>query len=143
MSAYIGIRPTLRDLVVALREVDWHQLGTQLGVPPEELKKIDEECHDISRKLNETLSYWLKNEEPSWEKITEALERMGHHGNLVIELRSKYCSVPLNLLGSLTSSIVPVTYTCINGKQKKHLKVIHNYFGESECFNLAHSCIIK
>lgn len=114
LSAYIGIQPTLRDLVVALREVDWHQLGTQLGIPQEELERIDEECHDISRKLNKILDYWLKNEEPSWEKIIKALERIGRHGNLITELRSKYCSVPrVSSMSSLATVI------SVNGKQSK------------------------
>ena len=123
LSASIGIQPTscdqptlcdppaLRDLVVVLRGVDWHQLGTQLPVPREKLNKIDEECHDTPRKLNETLAYWLKNDKPSWEKVIEALERIGDHRNLVIELRSKYCRVPLN---SLTSSVAAMS---VNGKQ--------------------------
>lgn len=101
--------PALCDLVVVLREVDWHQLGTQLRVPQEELTKIDEECHGTSRKFNATLDYWLKNhEKASWEKIIEALERIGRHGNLVVELRSR---VPLN---SLTSSVATMS---VNGKQ--------------------------
>ena len=91
------------DLVIVLREVDWHQLGTQLRVPQEELKKIDEECHSTSRKLNATLDYWLKNhEKASWEKIIEALERIGHHGNLVVELTSKYCITPRKQLIKLS-----------------------------------------
>ena len=100
--------PELCDLVVALRGVNWHELGTQLHVPQEELKKIDEECHDTPRKLNATLAYWLNNEEASWEKIIEALERIGRHGNLVDDLRSR---VPLN---SLTSSVATMS---VNGKQ--------------------------
>lgn len=96
------VKPELRDLVVALREVDWHQLGTQLDVPQEELHKIDKECHDISRKLSKTLHYWQKNEEPPWEKIIKALKRIGCHGNLISELRSKYCSVSLLLSSSAT-----------------------------------------
>ena len=102
--------PALCDLVVVLRGVDWHQLGTQLHVPQQALKKIDEECHDTPRKLNATLAYWLNNEEASWEKIIEALERIGCHGNLIVELRSKYCRVPLN---SLTLSVATMS---VNGK---------------------------
>jgi hypothetical protein len=110
--------------VVALREVDWHQLGTQLHVPQEELKKIDEECHDTSRKLNATLAYWLKNEEPSWEKIIEALERIGHHGNLVIELRS---GVPLKLLASSVATM------SVSGKQLMNEIHLSKTFDESAC----------
>ena len=84
----------MRDLVVALRDVDWHQLGTQLDVPQKELRRIDKECPEISRKLSEMLTYWMENEEPSWEKIVEALERIGCHGNLISELYSKYCAIP-------------------------------------------------
>ena len=107
------IEPSLCDLVVALREVDWHQLGTQLGVPQEELERIDEECRDVPRKLNKMLDYWLRNKEPSWEKIVKALGRIGRHGNLIIELRSKYCSTPLNpLVSSMSSSATVMGVNC-------------------------------
>ena len=108
--------------MVALHGVDWHQLGTQLGVPQEELERIDEECHNVSRKLNKMLDYWLKNnEEPSWEKIVKALERIGHHGNLVTDLRCKYCSTPLKTPTSSSATVMNV-----NGKPSKdsHAKVI-------------------
>ena len=118
MSVYIAgnsIKPALRDLVVALREVNWYQLGTQLDVPQEELERIEEE-RGVSRRLNMMLHYWLKNAEtPSWEKIIKALERMKRHGNLIIELRSTYCSTPLNQLVSSMSSLA--TVTSVNGKR--------------------------
>ena len=120
LSVYIGnsfTEPSLRDLVVALRGVDWHQLGTQLGVPQEELERIDEECHDVSRKLNKMLNYWLKNEEPSWEKIVKALERTGRHGNLITELKFSYCSFPL--VSSSSATVISVDDK-INMKQSNY-----------------------
>lgn len=79
--------PQLKDLVLILDEVDWHKLGTQLNVPPSVLSRIDKEYKDISRKLNEMLQFWLANaEEPSWNVILCAVQRVGDHKNLCLEL---------------------------------------------------------
>ena len=84
-------KPQLSDLVICLKDVDWHQLGTQLKVPSEKLKEIEEEYHG-PRKLNEVLQYWLKNdEEATWETVLKALERISSHKSLVSDLRMKYC----------------------------------------------------
>ena len=118
MKSVHVVNPTQRDLVFALKGVDWHKLGTQLNVPQEELKRIDKECHEISRKLNEMLDYWKKNEEePSWEKIIEALERIGCHTNLITELEYKYCASDQPVFSSVVS---------IDGKCKHVKRVPHD-----------------
>ena len=89
----IDSQPELSDLVVVLKSVDWHQLGTQLKVPDHKLRTIDGDYNKSERKLNETLQYWLKNDdESSWEKICEALKRIGDHAKLVQEILTNYCS---------------------------------------------------
>jgi hypothetical protein len=72
-------------LVCRLQEVDWNQLGIQLDVPRHILKNFDRDYpHDSSRKLSEVLQYWINNEpEPSWEKILQALQRIGGHRNII------------------------------------------------------------
>ena len=82
----------LRDLVVVLREVDWHQLGIQLNVPKYILRNIERENpHDEARKLSEMLEYWKKNEKNTfWSKIIEALERIDDHKNIIAKIQSKY-----------------------------------------------------
>ena len=96
--------PQLRDLVTELRKVikKWHQLGLLLNIPPDRLDKIEDEYSSPDRRLSEILLYWLNNEEsPSWEKICDALRRLGGFTRLVRELTIKYCS--LNTLRSMTT----------------------------------------
>ena len=80
----------LSDLVVELKNVDWHELGIQLKVPFKELKEIDRQCIDITRKRSEMLAFWLDNEEePSWQKVYDALERIDHK-KLMRDLKRKH-----------------------------------------------------
>ena len=89
-----GRDPRMKDLVVELKPVNWHELGIQLEVPLDRLDKIDEDHQSSERKLSEVLRYWLLNDRsPSWDKICEALQRIGGFGRLVQELRMKYCSL--------------------------------------------------
>ena len=75
-----------------LNGVYWYKLGIQLNVPANVLKRIERECpRDESRMLTEMLECWKDNEEdPSWEKIVKALQRIGGHRNIIAEIRSKY-----------------------------------------------------
>jgi hypothetical protein len=85
-------KPQIHDLVICLKDVDWHQLGTQLKVPSDKLKQIGDEYHG-ARKLNEVLSYWLNNdEEATWETVLKALKRMDCHKSLVSRLWTEYCT---------------------------------------------------
>lgn len=80
--------------MIELKVVNWHQLGLQLQVPLDKLDKMDEDYQSSERKLSEVLRYWLHNDlRPSWDKICEALQRIGGFGRLVRELRMKYCSL--------------------------------------------------
>ena len=72
-------------------EADWHRIGIHLGVPQCELKKVDKEQSEISRKFVDVLQYWLDNEQyPSWDKIVSALKKI-QCTNLADNLHSKYC----------------------------------------------------
>ena len=89
-------RIDISDLVIELRAVNWHELGVQLQIPLYKLEKIDEDYRLSERKLSEVLGYWLRNDRsPSWDKICEALQRIGGFGRLVRELRMKYCSLQI------------------------------------------------
>ena len=84
-------KPELRDLVVILKGVDWHQLGTQLKVPHDQLKAIDNDYPDTPRKLNEMLQCWLNDESnPSWKKICEALQRIQGYTNIIQKIETEY-----------------------------------------------------
>ena len=87
--------PKLKDLVYELKKVDWNQLGIQLNVPRHILRNIDRENPgNESRKLSE-VQYWIDNEPAvSWEKILEALWRIGGHKNIITTIQSKYTISP-------------------------------------------------
>ena len=97
------VKAKLRDLVVVLREVDWYQLGIQLEIESHILKKIKRQnLHDELAMLTEMLEYWKDNEEdPSWQKIVEALQRIGGHRNIITEIKSKYLSHDLSSSAAL------------------------------------------
>ena len=82
----------LKDLVYVLEDVDWNQLGIQLNVPRHILRNIDRENPgNESKKLSKVLEYWIDNEPAaSWEKILEALQRIGGHANITTNIKSKY-----------------------------------------------------
>lgn len=88
----IDVEVELRDMVCLLKEVDWHELGIQLKVPRHILRNINEENpHNVPRKLSQMLEYWKENnEEASWRKIVEAVQRIGGHGNIITEIVSQY-----------------------------------------------------
>ena len=76
--------------MVELKTVDWYDLGIQLNAPADQLETIERENPTESRRMAKVLQYWLDNETASWEKVIDALERIGGHGNTVTTLRSKY-----------------------------------------------------
>ena len=79
-----------------LKGVDWKQLGIQLNVPTHILTNIDRENPgNESRKLSAVLQYWVDNETASWEKIVEALQRIGGHANIITNIQSKCIISPL------------------------------------------------
>ena len=85
----------LKDLVYELKGVDWNQLGIQLNVPTHILTNIDRDNPgNESGKLSAVLQYWVDNETASWEKIVEALQRIGGHGNIITNIQSKYMISP-------------------------------------------------
>lgn len=88
--------PQISDLAAELRSIarEWHQLGIQLQVPCAKLDKIDEDYSTCDRKLTAVLQYWLDNDkDPSWDKILEALRRIGGFGRMLQTIKLKYCSL--------------------------------------------------
>ena len=80
----------LSDLAVLLKDVDWYFLGIHLCVPQHKLSAIKQDITFRGRELVEVLSYWLSNEEVSWEKIIMALEKIGGHASIISIIESKY-----------------------------------------------------
>ena len=72
----------------------WFSLGVQLQVPIETLRCIETEHNQMSRRLLEMLTVWLKctNPPPTWNILTEALESPPVGERLLAQqLRDKYC----------------------------------------------------
>ena len=80
----------LSDMVYELKAVDWHTFGTHLHVPQHKLNTIKQDKSSPDRKLTEMLSYCLNNGDMNWEKIIEALEKIGCHANIIIIIEAKY-----------------------------------------------------
>jgi hypothetical protein len=86
--------------------VNWHKLGVQLEIPPEKLDKIEEDYPTSERRRYEVLLYWLYNEtDPSWDKICDALRRMGGFAKITRELKFKYGSLSAHEFCSSTPLI--------------------------------------
>lgn len=84
-------------MVAALGGVDWYQLGIHLYVPHANLNAIKKEHDSTQRQLIAVLSYHQDNGEMSWEKIIEALKKIGCHTNLIKSIKSMYIT-PGNFL---------------------------------------------
>ena len=69
------------NLFNALKEVsDWHKLGVLLGIPPSELRKIEQDYQGSDRRKTETLDLWLCNTpSATWSTVESALQEMNQH----------------------------------------------------------------
>ena len=80
----------LSDVVAVLGGVDWYELGIHLFVPEAKLNAIKKDHNSSQRQLIAVLSYYQDNGELSWEKIIEALKKIGGHTNLIKSIKSEY-----------------------------------------------------
>ena len=78
-------------MVSELKQVDWKDLGVQLNIPYHIIETIDKKnTQNESRKLPELLYEWRSNHVPSWEKVTEALQRLrGGYPRVVASIQSR------------------------------------------------------
>ena len=87
--------PTLLQLLDELEKLDnWFMFGTRLGVPVNQLRKI-ESSHQLSidRCKVDMLQYCLDNRvDISWVKIAETLEKTDQLA-LAAKIRQKYLSI--------------------------------------------------
>ena len=82
-----------RLLVIKLKKIaDWFMLGVHLGVPKEELNKIDQQfsSHGVERCKAELFDLWLRrNLSARWDDVASALEQLNEVA-LASELRELY-----------------------------------------------------
>lgn len=69
--------PTLTKSLNHLLEVayNWHNIGVFLGVPNYELKCIENDYKKSKDCLREMLTEWLKQPNPTWKQLAEAVEK--------------------------------------------------------------------
>ena len=94
MSTYL----TLSEVENELRDVtaaDWFRLGVQLGIKTAKLREIEtDHPRDVQRCKLEVLDWWLRNmPQVSWEKLANALHKIGGYDALAQRLKKK---MPLN-----------------------------------------------
>ena len=54
----------------------WKDVGLELGLEKHVLDRIDRECRGLINDCKrEMFSYWLKNDQPSWDKVSGAVKR--------------------------------------------------------------------
>ena len=72
----------------------WFSLGVQLGIETNYLKHIERNDawdRDPERCKIEVIDFWLHNDpEPTWSKLTHAVEDMGGHAKVVETLRANH-----------------------------------------------------
>ena len=62
--------------------LEWHTLGTKLGLPAHTLEtiRIDFSTNGIIRQRQQMITTWLEYDtKASWSKLADALETMGKH----------------------------------------------------------------
>lgn len=88
---------TLKNLLTELTGVShWQLLASYLEVPKKKRSKIGVRYdRDPERCKERMLDWWLKStRQPSWERLAQALEKMGHHKDLVQRIWNKYIAPP-------------------------------------------------
>ena len=89
MSSILNVRLLVTKLH---RIADWFMLGVHLGVPKEELNKIDQQflSHGVERCKAELFDLWLRrNPSVRWDDVASALEQLNEVA-LASELRELY-----------------------------------------------------
>ena len=105
MSSSINVRL----LVTRVQKIsDWFMLGVHLGVPKEELSKIDQRfsvSHGVERCKAELFDLWLtRNPSARWDDVASALEQLNEVA-LASELR-EICRVSLPSPAQLADNVV-------------------------------------
>ena len=90
---------TVNNAVFEMR-AKWLQLGIELGVKPGTLESIKQKnMQDPNSCLPDLLTEWLKAEEPTWEKLVEALKSdTVSERNLARRIERDHCTKPGSVL---------------------------------------------
>ena len=107
--------PTIELLAQELNKVaKWQTLGTNLDMAPCEITVIEQDHPgDTARRRTAMLDKWLRKEEnPSWMRIIEALEKMSEK-SLANKLRNKYMSSQQPAADVCLAEIQPTSSTVL------------------------------
>ena len=83
---------TPANLEIELSEITQpYQFGLHLGMTPSALQLIERNHPgDVARQRTEVITYWSRNNECTWEKVADAVKRLGCYGNLEKKLRQMH-----------------------------------------------------
>ena len=84
--------PKLSEIINILKPMEdkWHELGVQLDIESDQLKRIEGDYQQTSRRFSETIIYWQNKLDPipSRSALADAVERVRGHDKLARELRA-------------------------------------------------------
>ena len=93
MISFTGRSLSLQEVEPHLREInDPYHLGVHLGISPEDLDGImTNHPNNVAMQRTDVINGWLRNcGNTTWNTLAMAVEKLGSHNNLVIELRKLY-----------------------------------------------------
>ena len=86
----ISVAVLVSPVVKELKDVDYHELGTHLGLSHGDLRAIELDYPLNTRRRSEVLDLWMRRKtNPTWEKIIMALEEMKEF-TLAAQLKQRY-----------------------------------------------------
>ena len=87
---------TLKKILRDIKQVtSWYSLGIQLEIDTSYLDQIEKNySSDTERCRIEVIKFWLRNDqEPTRNKLAQAVEDMGGHANVVHTLRANHAGL--------------------------------------------------
>ena len=111
--------PELKEVVHVLDQIadKYFEVGVQLGLKPELLRRIEGEHTSHTRRLCETIHSWQRNnssERCTWSTLADAVARVKGYDNLVCELRKRGNNATCS--GSETATEKPYAVAKIEGQ---------------------------
>ena len=97
MITYSG---TEANILCELKEItNPYNFGLQLWINSEVLDHIDtDHRHNVERQRSEIIKFWYRNtkeSERTWERVADAVKRLGGHRNLETKLRQLHAAATI------------------------------------------------
>lgn len=104
-ACYFTGKLDVLNLCNALKEVsDWYRMGIALGIPPYELRRIEQDYQGSDRQKTETLDLWLRlDTNATWSNVVSALQKINEHA-VAKRVHQNYIAGPASKYGFLSYS---------------------------------------